>query len=177
MRILMIVLFVALGIGYGGWYGEHQKHRADVAKLQKDASDKDAEQERSTRTNLQAAIYYANQMTIAQAARDADRATKQQEISHAIKSATSGRPCLGGAALRLLDTAPGLHAPNLANANGGAGGAKPTASTTASDEGEDVATDTDIAEWINVAAGLYQRCSERFDALATWAKSPTGAGK
>lgn len=79
------------------------------------------------------------------------------EKRDAIKQATTGKPCLNGATLRLLSSAPGLSVRDLSPATGGAVAA-----------GEPVATDTDIAVWIVDAGAAYEVCRTRLDALIDW---------
>ena len=79
------------------------------------------------------------------------------EARRAIPQVTTGRPCLGPAALRVLDGAPGLDVAGLPPAAGGAAA-----------EGGPVATDTDIAGWAVDAGAAHETCRVRFDALIDW---------
>ena len=96
----------------------------------------------------------------------AQRATRLdkvlQETRHALKTTTAGRACLGGAALRVLDHAPGLRAPAPDPAAGALhDGSARAAADPAGEEFEDIATDTDVAGWIADAGALYERCRDR----------------
>lgn len=82
------------------------------------------------------------------------------EKRDAIKQATTGRPCLNGPALRLLDGAPGLSVRDLPPSTGGAAAA-----------GEPVASDTDVAVWIVDAGAAFEVCRARLDALIDWTPS------
>ena len=87
------------------------------------------------------------------------------EARRAIPQVTSGRPCLGPAALRLLDSAPGLDVAGL-----------PPAASGAAAESRRVALDSDIAGWAVDAGGQYAVCRARLDALIDWhVQTPTGA--
>lgn len=79
------------------------------------------------------------------------------EARHAIPQVTAGKPCLGPAALRLLDSAPGLSVNGLPPATGGAAAANGR-----------IATDTDIAGWSLDAGAQYEVCRARLDALIGW---------
>lgn len=79
------------------------------------------------------------------------------EARRAIPQVTSGRPCLGLAALRLLDSAPGLAVAGL-----------PPAAGSAAAEGGPLALDSDIARWAIDAGAAYEVCRARFDALSDW---------
>jgi len=86
------------------------------------------------------------------------------EARRAIPQVTTGKPCLGPAALRVLDSAPGLDVAGLSPATGGAAA-----------EGGPVATDADIAGWVVDAGAQYEVCRARFGALIDWyAAAPTG---
>ena len=76
------------------------------------------------------------------------------EARRAIPQVTSGRPCLGPAALRVLDNAPGLDVAGL-----------PPAASGASAEDGRIATDTDIAGWAVDAGGQYAICRARLGTL------------
>jgi hypothetical protein len=78
------------------------------------------------------------------------------EAHRAITQATTGRTCLGGAALRVLNSAPGITVdlPAPASSAAAAGGA--------------VSTDTDIALWVADTGAAYDVCRARLDALIDW---------
>jgi hypothetical protein len=107
------------------------------------------------------------------AARDRVLTAKLQETQHALKTATIGRSCLGGAALRVLDHSTGLRAPDSSGALPG-GSARPAANPEV--EGEDVATDTDVAGWIAVVADYYRRAQERIRDIRRY-ETGTGAAQ
>ena len=76
------------------------------------------------------------------------------EARRAIPQVTTGRPCLGLPALRVLDSAPGLAVAGLPPATGGAAAA-----------GARVATDTDLAGWTVDAGAYYAICRARLGTL------------
>lgn len=77
-----------------------------------------------------------------------------KEKRNAIPKVTSGRACLDGPALRLLDTAPGLSVADLPEAASGAAAA-----------GGRTATDTNVAQWAIDAGAQYEICRHRLDGL------------
>lgn len=79
----------------------------------------------------------------------------------AVKQVTTGRPCLYGPALRLLNSAPGLSVAAVPAPAGGAAA-----------EGAAVATDTDIAGWAIDAGAQYEVCRTRLDALIDFVIPP-----
>ena len=96
----------------------------------------------------------------------------QRERRDAIQKVTTGRTCLDGAALRLLSGAPGLRVGGGAAPPGGAaaaGGATASAADIgASAQSERISTDTDVAGWALDAAGRFETCRNRLDALIDW---------
>ncbi len=108
-----------------------------------------------------------------------------QEKTHALQRAATGRTCLTGPALRVLNSAPGLRvagldglpAPEPAAAAAGAAAAADTHQP-ANDPAERVATDADIGTWALGAGAQFEACRSRLDALIDWHTSPaagTGA--
>ena len=98
---------------------------------------------------------------------------KLQETQNALKTATRGRPCLGGPALRLLGQSPGLSLgtvlPDAAGTLHGRSGAAAAAANDAQDDGE-YASDTQIADWIAVAGAQYDRCRSMIGDIRAWNK-------
>jgi len=144
------------GLGFGAawlWQGDRSDARALTIenKHQKDRLDQ-AEAWRKEVARRQA---LADDIDRKAAARERELTTKLQETQNALKTATRGRPCLGGAALRVLDQATGLRSPAPAGALHGR-----TAAAAADSEDEE-ASDTDVAEWIAVAGDYYERCRAR----------------
>jgi hypothetical protein len=84
----------------------------------------------------------------------------KQEAHHAITQATTGRTCLGGAALRVLNSAPGITVD------------LPTPASGVAAAGEPSSTDTDIAIWVADTGAAYEVCRARLDALIDWNTAP-----
>lgn len=78
----------------------------------------------------------------------------QEQLHAALPRATTGRACLGGGALRLLDRAAGLHA-----------ALPPTPGVADAADAGQVATDTEVARWAGHAYFEYAECARRLDAL------------
>jgi hypothetical protein len=123
------------------------------------------------------ALALADTLTTRLATAEADITHLTRERDDAIKLATTGRPCLRGAALRVLDGAPGLRVAAVpapaasAAAADGAAAADPGDAGTAGDPGAGAgtadyqATDTAVARWILAAGAQYEVCRGRLDAL------------
>jgi prophage endopeptidase len=112
---------------------------------------------RSATQRLQAAQQRGDQLTLQLAERSRQVYGFMKEKRDALTNATSGRACLGAAALRVLDGAPGLRVAGLPDAAGSA----------AAGDGR-VATDTDIGQWAIGAGAQYELCRERLGALIQW---------
>ena len=90
----------------------------------------------------------------------AEADTLKADLHDAIAKATTGRPCLGAPALRLLDRA---ASPRAVPA--------PTGRPAAADAA-DVATDTQVAQWAAGAYHQYAECSRRLSALIDYHEAP-----
>lgn len=97
--------------------------------------------------------------TLAQRQASIDQLTREKR--HAVSTVTTGRACLDGPALRLLDGAPGLRVAHL----------PPTASGAAAADAP-IATDTDITGWSIDAGAQYETCRARLDALIYFPAAP-----
>jgi hypothetical protein len=116
---------------------------------------------------LKAAAERGDQLTTALELHQAQVNKLTREKRDAIHQVTSGRPCLGQPALRLLDNAPGLSVRGLAPATSSTA-ATGSAAATDTDDGAVSSTDADIASWVIDAGAQYAVCSARLDALIDW---------
>lgn len=163
---------VSAGLGFGAawsWQGS----RAEARVLAIEARERQAllDQASAWRKEIERRQALADDIDRRAAARDRALTTQLQETQHALKTATRGRPCLGGAALRLLDQSTGLRAPEPAGALHGraaaaAADSKDNAENNA--EGEAFASDTDVAGWIALAGDYYERCRARIRDIREW---------
>ncbi|MBB4844999.1 hypothetical protein HNP55_003545 [Paucibacter oligotrophus] len=154
-----IVAFLVFGSGMlaGQWLGhaELTEFRAQVAEDQRLAT-------RGAAQRLQAAQARGDVLTQQVAQHELQIQTLTKEKRDALKNTTSGRACLGPAALRVLDGAAGLRVADLPPTTGGAAAADAR-----------VATDSDLGQWALDAGAQYERCRERLDALIDWHRMPT----
>lgn len=157
-RHFFIVLFIVFGIGLKvGLAHEGSKRRAEVAELRESTAKAQRDAAAAALVRLQAAQQRGDQLTVlvAESAKQIEALSKEK--SDALKKATSGRACLGTAALRVLDTAPGLRVADL-----------PQAAGSAVDADGPVATDTDIGQWSIAAGAQFELCRKRLGALIEW---------
>lgn len=78
----------------------------------------------------------------------------QDQLHAALSRVTTGRACLGGSALRLLDRAAGLRAD-----------LPPPAGRADAADAATAASDTQVAQWAGSAINQYAECARRLDAL------------
>lgn len=180
--LLAVVLAAVLGTAAWAWHAAQDdllKLRTELRATQARASQAEAALAETER--LRAA---GDALTHRLAAAEAARATAYKERDDAILRATTGRPCLRGDALRVLDGAPGLSLAHLPGAAGsaaaahaaaaadpaaaGAGAGAPGAAERGADTGADTSatvTDTGAARWMLAAGQQYEACRARLDAL------------
>lgn len=97
----------------------------------------------------------------------------ERENANALRAATDGRVCLRDRALGLLN--PPADPGGVSEPDDGTGtrASAPAAGGTAADpddETEEVATDTDVALWINSARAQYRACAKELNTWVTWRK-------
>lgn len=160
------VIVWGLGVGMGAigaWHIQDTRLRLQAAQFAQEQAEQDqaaADIAQIGLQRLQRAQDEADRID-ADAQHRVQRQQRQlQELKNALKTATTGRPCLSGAAVGLLnsaqqtDTLPADTMPNAPPA---------LAESTAQ-----VATDTDIADWIAHAQQQYDLCRGRIDDLNRW---------
>jgi prophage endopeptidase len=163
VKIFVLVLCLALGclMSAGAFVLGWNQGRAPLKVLLAELSASYAKGKRLAAeraiSDLQAAQARSDALSAGLLHQQATIDQLKTEARRAIPQVTTGRPCLGPAALRVLDGAPGLDVAGLPPAAGGAAA-----------EGGPVATDTDIAGWAVDAGAAYEVCRARFDALIDW---------
>lgn len=155
---LAVAVLVGAAVGAGAAVVIKDSELADLRRSQAQAS------ERAAALNvarLQAAQVRGDTLTNDLLAARAEADAIQEELHAAFTRATTGRACLGGDALRLLDRAAlGVRADLSA-----------AASSPAAADAEPVATDTQVADWSASAIYQYAECARRLDALIQFNES------
>jgi prophage endopeptidase len=162
-------LLIALLAAGSYWAGDHNRNNAWLAKQsdQREAARKQLEAEQARGDALTTGLINQqnkiNQLT--------------QESQDAIKTATTGRACLGSAAIRVLNAAPGMSTKLTSTsgavaANGPIAAPADDAGSAAPDNGDEFATDTQIGSWAIDAAAQYETCRTRLDKLIDWHTAP-----
>lgn len=161
MQLTAIAAAVALLTALG-WGIDHARQNAALADLKAQHAEAAAQAEAAARSRLQAAMTRGDVLFKRLASAEATRKTTEEETQREIKRLSTGRACLGGAAVRLLNGAAGLR-PGLPEA------ARRPAATDAA-----FATDADVGQWAAAARGQYEQCRGRLDALIAWHEAPDG---
>jgi electron transfer flavoprotein alpha subunit len=129
---------------------------ADIAALKAAHAQQQAAAEAAARQRLEEATARGDDLAARLAKTETALNQKTLEVSREIARVTTGRPCLGAAAVRLLN-----------NPRDDIVAVPQTASQPDAEDGA-VATDTDIANWIANAQGQYETCRARLGALIDW---------
>lgn len=146
---LLVALLCTNGVTAILW--RIKAHELTVAELRWQASQTQAAEAATAR--LQAAIERGDALQTRVAAEETARAQITQEKTDALRRLTTGRACLGGPAVRLLN-GPGLKPGAVPEAPGQPAGAAAA-----------FATDTDVGLWAAGAIRAYDTCRGRIDAL------------
>lgn len=143
---LSLALLLALAaVSY--WAGDHNRNNAWLAQQ--------AKQEHAALVQLQAAQARGDALSAGLLAQQTRIDALKKESRRALSEATSGRPCLDAAALRVLDAAPGIDV-------------MPAPAGDAAATDERFASDTDIGLWAAEAGAHFETCRARLDALIDW---------
>lgn len=139
--------------------------RAELAGVKAQHSEEKAQATQAALERLQTAKQRADALQTALDVTEQRLSITKTELNREIQNSTTGRACLSGRTVSLLNrAATGSDPATLPNTTSG-----PTA------ESAGFATDTDIANWINSAAAQYNTCRARLDALIDWHTDPAKA--
>ena len=152
--LLPYVLVAAVSAAIaGGWMQSH--YQARIAAMERDKATEITTARREDIRVINAAIGRADTLTQRLQTAENILSKRDLELKHAIASKTTGRACLSGDVVRLLNQSGAKNrGPDLPAS---------TAITAAADGA--FATDTDVAEWANNARTQYEICRARLDAL------------
>jgi len=164
----LVTPLLALAMAAGGYWsgyraGDHNRDNAWLA-LQ-------AQAQAQAHADLQAALARGDRLSNTLLTAEHQISQLRTEVHHALNKTTSGRPCLNGPTVRLLNQASGLAASKLPAATGSAAAGGATVATDPGDSAPDDAqysTDTQVASWIADAGAAHGVCRARLDALIDW---------
>jgi prophage endopeptidase len=133
-------------------FAQHYQEKVDALRLtqaQEVAAARAADVE-----TLQLAKRHGDALTLQLQVAEASLTKKEKELHDAIASKTTGRLCLTGNVVRLL--------------NDPAGDSVSTPTAVPAAENGPAASDTDVAQWANFARTQYDICRARLNALIDW---------
>jgi hypothetical protein len=164
MRALVVLTAFLIGAALAGVF-ERAVKNAEIADLNAAWKAEKAKAAESTLARVSAANVRADKLAGQLAESESARQTQAQENQREIRRLTTGRPCLSGAVVRLLNTPNGLT-----------GRALPKAASEPVRADAAAATDTDVALWADFARRAYDTCRGRLQAIADFyagEQSPT----
>ncbi|MDT4329797.1 hypothetical protein RPD76_07735 [Methylomonas sp. MV1] len=154
MNPLALAALIGLGLGAGGgWFLTDAILNAEIAQLKADQAQALAAAETLYRERQAAEQQRGDALSAQLAQTETELNQRTLEVTRAVSKVTTGRACLGDAAVRVLNGAP-RDDPTVPEAAG--------ASTA---ESAAIATDTDVAGWIGNAQYQYETCRARLGAL------------
>jgi prophage endopeptidase len=164
------VLVWCLGLALGAWLGwtlgrapvqlQLEQARTERAELQAAQSETARLQALAAARGLQDAQARGNALSANLLGREAQIRTLTREKNDALKNLTTGRACLSGAAVRVLNGAAEPEPAGLELVPQTPGGAAAT--------GGAFATDADVGHWAVAARADFETCRQRLDALIDW---------
>lgn len=158
IKTVIVAVFAVL-IFAAGWAVEGWRKDAEIDRIERAHAEQRARDAEVAAEEITAATKRGNELAARAAAAEATRDTALQETQDALRKITTGKPCLSGAAVRLLNQSNGIKPPDLPAAPGQPAGADAA-----------FATDTDVAQWAAYAIRSYDTCRGRLDAIADFYK-------
>ncbi len=138
--------------------------RGDIARIKSEHKELAAQASAAALSRIMQANTRANLLEESLAETQIHLNRIEREKQHEINHTTTGSTCLNAATVRLLnrDRVESTSEPATVSQAASGSDAKDGA----------IATDTNVAHWINQAKQQYQLCSARFDALIDWHSQP-----
>lgn len=154
LLICVVFFVVALVLGaVGAWDYTRQHYLAEISGMKATQSEAIAATESAARKRLQSAQDWGDILSARLSKTEDDLNQKSKEVSREIARLTTGRRCLDGNVVRLLNSP-----------DRGAGSVSETIRTPVAQDGA-AATDTDVAGWIGNAQTQYETCRARLGDL------------
>ncbi|WP_407059094.1 hypothetical protein ACKZDW_13195 [Ralstonia syzygii subsp. celebesensis] len=156
MTRTLIALAVAAACGaLGAWTFTRNHYTAEIADMKAAQATALAKAEKTARERLEAEQKRGNDLSATLANTENLLTQKTKEAADALARLTTGRKCLDGRVVRVLNgTSDGAATDNV----------RTTTGTPDATDGP-AATDTDVAGWINHAKGQYETCRARLGTL------------
>ncbi len=151
----IILAAVAALLFAAGWQVEGWRKDAEIERIERAHAEQRARDAVAAADEIRAAVRRGDELAARVAAAESTRDTALQETQDALRRVTTGRPCLGGAAVRLLNESAGLRPAGVPAPAGQPAGADAAA-----------ASDTDVAQWAASCVRHYDTCRGRLAAIA-----------
>jgi hypothetical protein len=149
-----LVVAIGVSVSVTAW-GLTGHYTAKIAALKQTHAEKAARDQADALERQLQAQQRGDELTTRLQVQERANAQLQKDKADAIRKTTTGNTCFGASTVRVLnrttDPANTTHLP------------APTTGLAAA--GEPIATDTDVAAWVNGAQTQYEQCRQRLDAL------------
>lgn len=159
-QLVTLALGLLLGCFVTSWFnaGELAIAKGDNATLKATHSEEVAQTATAALKRIVTANERADSLQIALDNTEQRLATSKTENQREINRTTTGDTCLNNATVRLLNNATARDKAT----------ALPTPASEPVEADAAIATDTDVATWINDAKAQYEVCRARLDTLIDW---------
>ena len=161
---LIVACLALVGAAIGGASLMADRKNAEIAEIQSHHAQAQAAATQAALERLLAARRRGDLLEARIATSEAALQNQTEEKEDAIRRLTVGRPCLDGAAVRVLNSSPGLKPSAVSEATG-----QPLSADAA------FATDTDVGVWAAGAWRQYDTCRGRLQAVADFFGTDTSA--
>lgn len=152
---LIVAAIAAICCFGAGWFSNGWRHDVEISDLLRDQASDSAEQGRIALASLTKALRRGDDEAHRAADLEAQLAKLSEGKTHEIVRVTAGRPCLGAAAVRVLNrTEPVQPVVSV-----------PPAASEPSGTDAGFATDSDVSLWIIGAQRAYATCQGRIKAI------------
>lgn len=154
VRLVAIAALLITG-AWGGWLVSSGHYLVQIADLKRSSAEQNERTAKAASSALQAATERGNALAARVSAAETALQTQSLETTHEVIRLTTGRPCLGSAAVRLLNNPARLKP-----------AAVPQAASQPAEPAAAFASDTDVALWADAARRGYDTCRGRLQAVA-----------
>lgn len=164
-----LVVALAVCLFGSGWLVEGWRKDGEIARLQGVQALAEAQAEKANAKRLAEASSRGDRLALQLAGTQETLTAFAEEKTREIARLTSGRRCLDGAVIRLLNQPAGLKLGGVVPQTAGFVVRPNGAAAAGSDDGaaqDEFATDADVAGWINLCRARYDTCRSRLQSLA-----------
>lgn len=158
--------------GPAAWYVGRLPLQAELATNQATEAQQKFHAAERTAEVLQAASARGDALSTTLAQRQSQIDQLNRSRRDALPKVTTGRTCLDGPSLRLLNGAPGLRVSGFAASASSVATESGAAAADPNSEAGRVSTDQDIGTWVLDAGATFEVCRTRLDALIDWHTQP-----